>query len=533
MHIRNYNLVDDKCPGFKRMVYLLSQMVEKCATVVCPGPTRERLVKNYIWKASMKLSRQQQTKNQVECTPPSIHHATTNSKWNRLTKIICTCAKTTKKSTIERRILRALLHVGMSRNDLDSLMKEYDFSFATGRLRIEAKADYDKMSRGESIKRKKKSYTQIDHNDIKKAVDFILSDQCVISTSYGVKEVILGGKERIFLPAVQRKFCRKDIIRKYQNYFQKDDSYYISTRVMYSILNAVTAIDEVSLYAIDYVTSLLVNETCEVLHNIAEKCIDQDDVNHATDLVAATKHFLKHHYTNHCMRENDGICWHGLNYGLNKDARVQKTGTNCLACKFPFYTCAKLSILVSAQTQGNRVMNDDAISVISDIRKKFQLYMAHVCRCRSQNMQIRIVEESMKNLCTTSRGSVTNGLMIIDFKMKFETQSTRESTLEHFGKRGIGWHGCALVYYLYELDLNKNNDPILDNDGKDKYIAKRYIAYIDQVLSESNKQDGHTVIGLLEVAMIAINNRYSFIREITLQSDNANTYQNHYVKLGI
>ena len=159
--------------------------------------------------------------------------------------------------------------------------------------------------------------------------------------------------------------------------------------------------------------------------------------------------------------------------------------------------------------------------------------MAHVCRCRSQNMQIRIVEESMKNLCTTSRGSVTNGLMIIDFKMKFETQSTRESTLEHFGKRGIGWHGCALVYYLYELDLNKNNDPILDNDGKDKYIAKRYIAYIDQVLSESNKQDGHTVIGLLEVAMIAINNRYSFIREITLQSDNENIYQNHYVKLRI
>ena len=56
--------------------------------------------------------------------------------------------------------------------------------------------------------------------------------------------------------------------------------------------------------------------------------------------------------------------------------------------------------------------------------------------------------------------------------------------------------------------MNKNNDPILDNDGKDKYIAKRYIAYIDQVLSESNKQDGNTVIGLLEMAMIAINNRY-------------------------
>ena len=107
-----------------------------------------------------------------------------------------------------------------------------------------------------------------------------------------------------------------------------------------------------------------------MLHNITEKLIDQDDFNHATDLVEATKYFLKHHYTNYFMRDNDGSCWYGLDYGLNKDTRGQKTGTNCLACKFPFYTCAKLSRLVSAQTHGNRIMNDDAISVISDIRKK-------------------------------------------------------------------------------------------------------------------------------------------------------------------
>ena len=86
-----------------------------------------------------------------------------------------------------------------------------------------------------------------------------------MSTSYSVKEVIFGGKGRIFLPAMQRKLSRKDIIQKYQKYFEKDDSYYISTRVMYSILNTVTATDEVSLYAIDYVTSLLVNATCEVI----------------------------------------------------------------------------------------------------------------------------------------------------------------------------------------------------------------------------------------------------------------------------
>ena len=123
MYIRNYDLVDDKCPRLKWMIYLLSQMVEKCDTALCPCSTRERLVTSYIWKDSMQLSRYQQTQNEVECTPPPIHHVTDNSKWNILTKIICTCAKATKKATIERRILRAVLHIGISRNDLDSLMK--------------------------------------------------------------------------------------------------------------------------------------------------------------------------------------------------------------------------------------------------------------------------------------------------------------------------------------------------------------------------------------------------------------------------
>ena len=39
--------------------------------------------------------------------------------------------------------------------------------------------------------------------------------------------------------------------------------------------------------------------------------------------------------------------------------------------------------------------------------------------------------------------------------MKYGMKSTRETTIEYFGKRGIGWHGFAVVYY--QLDHEHSN----------------------------------------------------------------------------
>ena len=61
--------------------------------------------------------------------------------------------------------------------------------------------------------------------------------------------------------------------------------------------------------------------------------------------------------------------------------------------------------------------------------------------------------------------------------MKFEAQSTRESTVEHFGKRGIAWHGCALMYYLYEVNKDNNDNDVVDTDGNYIYYPKKYLVH--------------------------------------------------------
>ena len=71
----------------------------------------------------------------------------------------------------------------------------------------------------------------------------------------------------------------------------------------------------------------------------------------------------------------------------------------------------------------------------------------------------------------------------------------------------------------------ETNEPVM--------IAKKYIVYIDQILEESNRQDGLVDISLIECVVVTIHEQLTFITSLIIQSDNTNLYQNPYLILGI
>ena len=79
-------------------------------------------------------------------------------------------------------------------------------------------------------------------------------------------------------------------------------------------------------------------------------------------------------------------------------------------------------------------MSSDACKVISDTSKKFKLFMGHVLRKRSQSQQIREKDKYIEEICRQTKGKVVKAVVIMDFKMKFEAKSARESSVENFGK---------------------------------------------------------------------------------------------------
>ena len=117
-----------------------------------------------------------------------------------------------------------------------------------------------------------------------------------------------------------------------------------------------------------------------------------------------------------------------------------------------------------------------------------------------------------------SNSSDVHALMIIDSKMKSEPLSARETTLDHYGKRGIGWNGVHIMYFKLE--------EVKDDDGNVTKEPVQYSVYMGQILADGNKQNSICVASLLDATLKQISVDLPFIGHITLQSDNANSYQN-------
>ena len=509
------SLASQQFSRFRRMVTLVTSCIDKMSLVICPGPSRPELLRcvaKSIKIANLKLiSAEQDNTNETVLDYKQMYE--------RLADTVCIALKHQKKRSTEKRVLGAILYKGTTYNNRSALLRKHNMTFARGQPEVQAIKDFEAMKLGNVVEKTVASYSHKSDSVIQKAVDYVLSEKFTAPSSFGMHEVVISANEKISLPNIMRKQSRTEIVAAYKNH-TKDEPSRIGRNTMFAIMNATTTCDEKVLMAIDYVTSILVNETCEVLQTIIDRCIHPSLKDTATSLVHTTKNFLKHQYGDHVSIPSDSICFHGLKYGL--DTKCQpKSGHNCIQCSFPFYTCDELKKMVISSPCESNDMIQDAKKVIMDIKMKFKLYMAHVCRKRLQTEQISSREMECKKLCEQSKGKHIKAVAIMDFKMKFETKSSRESSVEHFGKRGMGWHGFALSFFLWE----KNNEGV--------FVATKYIVYIDQIIQQGNKQDAFAVLALLEAALRIITQDLPYITEIILQSDNAATYQNHFLTVGI
>ena len=84
---------------------------------------------------------------------------------------------------------------------------------------------------------------------------------------------------------------------------------------------------------------------------------------------------------------------------------------------------------------------EDALAACNDIEEKLQSYMAHKVWCTNQNIAIKRIENNIITKLKESNGNHIQSMMI-DKRI-----SSRETTLEHYRKRGIGWNGVYLMFY--------------------------------------------------------------------------------------
>ncbi len=110
-----------------------------------------------------------------------------------------------KRQSIERHTCRAVLYAGVSNNDLIELLKQHNFTFARDKPCTLVRKDFNHLCTGENLIRRERSFSQHSDATIKKAIEFLLSDDCVVPLSYGYHDVQLTKDEVYSLPNLQRK----------------------------------------------------------------------------------------------------------------------------------------------------------------------------------------------------------------------------------------------------------------------------------------------------------------------------------------
>ena len=518
-HAKDIKAVSSK-QSYGRLLSLGNRMFISCMKQLCPGPgchefqsTILSRMTSQVERTNQKLQKEQQRMIQKDLKEPNNpYKRTASEKLDSVVSTLCSWSNKSVKRSLERRVLRAVLNESFLRHEIVDMKKNYNLKQGNGQPVEQARNDAKTLRLGNKLNLSTITRQFKDDLTIIKCVDFVLSDKNVSSVAWGTKVLLSQSVGEVTLPKLTRK---TPIFNMYNSYvdFTAQDKEKLKIATFYKICNALTASDEAMLSSVDYVAGLLVNETCETLQDMIERIIPNEHREDCTKLVSVSRNFMKNQFKD-IVTKTDDCCFHGIDYALSRNMPLREN-TNDNGCKFPFYTCEYIKdILLKMQIESEReCLRDDAISVIDGIKEKFKYYLAHQTRCKCQSLAISFEEEKIKKICVESKGKVVNAIMILDFKMKFETKSSRETTVEHYGKRGIGWHGFAIIFYL------------LDDEGK----PYRNIVYLDQILTDTNKQDGLMVVALLELAITTIVNELPFINKAIITSDNATCYQNHFV----
>lgn len=109
--------------------------------------------------------------------------------------------------------------------------------------------------------------------------------------------------------------------------------------------------------------------------------------------------------------------------------------------------------------------------------------------------------------------------------MKFNPQRFREQSSAWFGKRGMSWHGTAVVLHPdvvlpWPLDIRTFGD------------CQRKVLYIQDIIGNDIQQDQFTALSILQAVLAFLKTHVPAVTKAVLQSDNAGCYSSSVFVVG-
>lgn len=207
-------------------------------------------------------------------------------------------------------------------------------------------------------------------------------------------------------------------------------------------------------------------------------------------------------YLEHISSSEDAF--HDPGFALSRPSTQTKV-RECNTCLAPFQIIYNIE-------RGIGVERPDNSAVLTSIRQKFMLYMAHQHCCSNQEKRIAILFDSIRK-----DPSGKEVLILLDYKMNFEAIRLWEKTTECFGKKGMSWHG-SVVFYRAK-----------DTQGRLRANGELSTLFFDHILSNDMKQDRVALCSILDAILARLRIELPYVKNFGLLSDNARCYQNDLV----
>ena len=143
--------------------------------------------------------------------------------------------------------------------------------------------------------------------------------------------------------------------------------------------------------------------------------------------------------------------------------------------------------------------------LLDDALTKLELFFGHWVQVYNQCLKIDYIMSIL---------ILIDSILVMDFKIKYESIYHREKTTDFYGKKGSTMHG----FMLYSRYSYKEKDKI-------EHLLDYRITYFDHISTGDTKQDYVSIMSYFEATCTQIAVKFPYICNLHVQSDNARCYK--------
>ena len=411
--------------------------------------------------------------------------------------------KNTSKTSEAHRVVQALLRKSMGE---ECALKN---KVGTRRTLNRARQDFKYILQNgeiESPRNKARGKSAVRDENISKVIDVIINCSSTTAWStrnYMIKEdkivrqnrvnsdITTDNVEIITLPSLHRKVSRAEMHYHLCNAY-KQENRAISRGAFFNIAKIITKTQCKNQRAIDYHITDLLHEPQSRIKNITLDIYSTTSpdmckalVKEIDDIYAAAQHQYP------LLIGTTDNPSHNMGFSIGNSS-FSASDESCNLC-YGMISFFKDRLPTAIDGKIGEFYSD----IIEHSLQKLLLYLGHSMRCKIQQHRIQ-------DVLSQSKGDIA--VITMDYMMKWEEERARESSREHYGKRGIVVHGTLLKYQLEdESEYKRVYLTVPEGDGTQD--AKAALCNVD-VICKAVKNDSNL----------------SSVRYLIIITDNAGTY---------